>query len=75
MPSINDIVNIVMQGIFINWVDYLPLVKQPQGWKWVERNRQSIYFLNGHGENATQKHESGMTAFSPNLSPASGREG
>jgi len=31
--------------------------------------------LNGHGENATQRHESAMTALSPNLSPTSGREG
>ena len=30
---------------------------------------------NGHGENATKRQESAMTALSPNLFPASGREG
>lgn len=31
--------------------------------------------FNSHGEDATPMHESAMTALSPNLSPASGREG
>lgn len=34
-----------------------------------------LFLLKGHGENTTQRHESAMTSLSPNLSPASGREG
>jgi len=41
----------------------------------LESRASKTNVANGHGENVTPRHESAMTARSPNLSPASGKEG